>query len=55
MQRDLLGELDHLTWASVVGNVAVAGIQAVLLGIGLVLVGIPGVVFLVVATFIRSV
>ncbi|WEL27495.1 Putative PurR-regulated permease PerM (plasmid) [Haloferax volcanii] len=41
-------------WASVVGNVAVAGIQAVLLGIGLALVGMPGVVFLTVATFILT-
>ncbi|WP_418281933.1 AI-2E family transporter [Halorubrum sp. DTA98] len=54
VQRDLLEELDHLMWASVVGNVAVAGIQAGLLGIGLVLVGMPGVVFLVVATFILA-
>ncbi len=54
VQRDLLRELDHLMWASVVGNVAVAGIQAVLLGIGLVLVGIPGIVFLTVVTFILA-
>ncbi|MGM0604828.1 MAG: AI-2E family transporter [Halobacteriota archaeon] len=54
VQRELLEELDHLMWASVVGNVAVAGIQAVLLGIGLVLVGMPGVVFLTVATFILT-
>ncbi|WP_418285814.1 AI-2E family transporter [Halorubrum sp. DTA46] len=54
VQRDLLEELDTLMWASVVGNVAVAGIQAILLGVGLVLVGMPGVVFLIVATFILS-
>ena len=54
VQRDLLEELDRLMWASVVGNVAVAGIQAGLIGIGLVLVGMPGVVFLVVATFILA-
>ncbi|MDZ7700834.1 MAG: AI-2E family transporter [Halobacteriales archaeon] len=52
VQRELIAELDDLMWASVVGNVAVAGIQAVLLGIGLVLVGMPGVVFLTVATFL---
>jgi len=52
IQRELIGELDDLMWASVVGNAAVAGIQAVLLGIGLVLVGMPGVVFLTVATFV---
>lgn len=54
LQRELLVELDHLMWASVVGNVAVAGIQAVLLGIGLALVGMPGVVFLTVATFVLT-
>ena len=54
VQQDLHRELDHLMWASVVGNVAVAGIQAVLLGIGLLLVGMPGVVFLTVATFILA-
>ena len=54
VQRDLHRDLDHLMWASVVGNVAVAGIQAVLLGIGLLLVGMPGVVFLTVATFILA-
>ncbi|QLG27157.1 AI-2E family transporter [Halorarum halophilum] len=54
VQRELLGELDTLMWASVIGNVAVAGVQAVLLGIGLALVGMPGVVFLTVATFILT-
>ena len=54
VQRDLFEELDNLMWASVVGNVAVAAIQAVLLGIGLALVGVPGVVFLIVATFVLS-
>ncbi len=50
--QELLAELDDLMWASVVGNVAVAGIQAVLLGAGLVLVGMPGPVFLTAATFV---
>ncbi|WP_224269206.1 AI-2E family transporter [Haloprofundus salinisoli] len=54
VQRELLDELDTLMWASVIGNVAVAVVQAVLLGIGLVLVGMPGVVFLTVATFILT-
>lgn len=54
VQRDLFVELDHLMWASVVGNVAVAGIQALLLGIGLALVGMPGAVFLTVATFVLA-
>lgn len=52
VQRELIAELDDLMWASVVGNAAVAGIQAVLLGAALVLVGMPGVVFLTVATFV---
>lgn len=54
VQRELYVKLDNLMWASVVGNVIVAGIQAVLLGIGLAVVGMPGVVFLTVATFILT-
>ena len=54
VQRDLLEQLDNLLWASVVGNVAVAAIQAGLIGIGLVVAGIPGVVFLIVATFVLA-
>lgn len=54
VQRELLRELDALMWASVIGNVAVAAIQAILLGIGLALLGVPGVVFLTVATFILT-
>ncbi|SEP84339.1 AI-2E family transporter [Natrinema salaciae] len=46
--------LDRLMWASVVGNVAVAGIQAVLLGVGLAIAGVPAVVFLTVATFVLT-
>ncbi|WP_199174802.1 AI-2E family transporter [Halegenticoccus soli] len=54
VERELLRELDALMWASVIGNVAVAGVQALLLGIGLALVGMPGVVFLTVATFVLT-
>lgn len=54
VERELLTELDALMWASVIGNVAVAAVQAVLLGIGLALVGVPGVVFLTVATFVLT-
>ncbi|SFS96940.1 AI-2E family transporter [Halostagnicola kamekurae] len=46
--------LDQLMWASVVGNVAVAGIQSILLGIGLAVAGVPAVIFLTVATFILT-
>lgn len=46
--------LDTLMWASVVGNVAVAAIQSVLLGVGLAIAGLPAVVFLTVATFVLT-
>ncbi|ADD03986.1 UPF0118 family membrane protein [Natrialba magadii ATCC 43099] len=49
---ELLSELDQLMWASVVGNVAVAAIQAILLGIGLALLEVPAVVLLSVVTFV---
>lgn len=51
---DLVAGLDDLMWASVVGNVAVAAIQAVLLGVGFLLAGVPAVVFLTVATFLLT-
>jgi predicted PurR-regulated permease PerM len=58
IEEDVLDELrdglDTLMWASVVGNVAVAAIQAALLGVGLALAGLPAVVFLTVATFILT-
>ena len=54
IQRDLLADLDRLMWASVVGNVAVAAIQAIALGVGLLVLGVPAVVFLTVATFVLS-
>lgn len=52
VQREFLEGLDRLMWASVVGNVAVAAIQAILLGIGLVIVDVSSVVFLTVVTFV---
>ncbi|GAB3673776.1 AI-2E family transporter [Halopiger thermotolerans] len=51
---DLRSGLDELMWASVVGNVAVAAIQAVMLGVGLAIAGVPAVVFLTVATFVLT-
>ncbi len=45
IQQELYDDLDQLMWASVVGNVAVAGIQAILLGAGLAVVGVPMVIF----------
>jgi predicted PurR-regulated permease PerM len=50
-KNELFAELDRLMWASVIGNVIVSAIQAVLLGIGLWVLDVPSVVFLVVATF----
>jgi len=51
---ELRDGLDELMWASVVGNVAVAAIQAVMLGVGLAIAGVPAVVFLTVATFVLT-
>ncbi|ELY56608.1 AI-2E family transporter [Natronococcus jeotgali] len=54
VQRELLNELDQLMWASVVGNVVVAMIQAVLLGAGLMVLDVPAVVLLTVAAFVAA-
>lgn len=54
VQRELLVELDQLMWASVVGNVAVAIVQALLLGVGLAVLGVPAVVLFTVATFLAA-
>ena len=51
---DLRDGVDQLMWASVVGNVAVAAIQAVLLGVGLAIAGLPAVIFLTVTTFVLT-
>ncbi|WP_135363894.1 AI-2E family transporter [Halosimplex halophilum] len=51
---ELRAGLDDLMWASVVGNVAVAAIQAVMLGVGLLVAGVPAIVFLTVATFVLT-
>jgi len=52
--EELREGLDQLMWASIVGNVAVAAIQAVLIGVGLAIAGLPSVVFLTVATFVLT-
>lgn len=58
IEQEILDELfeglDELMWASVVGNVAVAAIQGVLLGVGFVIAGLPAVIFLTVATFVLT-
>ncbi|MFC4438796.1 MULTISPECIES: AI-2E family transporter [Natrialbaceae] len=45
VQETLFSELDRLTWAVLVGHVAVAVIQGVLAGLGLLATGVPNVVF----------
>lgn len=47
-------EVDKLMWASIVGNVAVAAIQALLLGLGLFILGLSNVLFYTFATFVLS-
>jgi len=50
----LVARTDALLWAAVVGNVAVAGVQAVLTVLGFVALGVENVVFWGVATFVLS-
>jgi len=45
VQDDLYAGLDRITWAVLVGHVAVAVIQGVLAGLGLFATGVPNVVF----------
>ncbi|MGQ3413427.1 AI-2E family transporter [Natrinema sp. LN54] len=54
IQRELFAELDGLMEASVISNVLVAAIQAVLLGAGLIVLGIPAVVLLTLLTFVLT-
>lgn len=51
---DLVARVDRLLWAVLVGNVAVAVVQGVLLGIGLAVIGFPNVVFWSVVTVILA-
>ncbi|MHC3439532.1 AI-2E family transporter [Natrialbaceae archaeon A-gly3] len=52
LQDDLVVHLDRLMWASVVANAVVAAIQAGLTVIGLAIVGVPGLAFFGILTFI---
>lgn len=45
VQDDLFAELHSITWAVLVGHVAVAIIQGVLAGLGLLVTGVPSVIF----------
>lgn len=52
VQAELIDRLDRLMYASVVANVAVAAVQAILTVIGLAIVGIPGLAFFGILTFL---
>lgn len=54
VQEEVLTELDRLMWASVVGNVGIALVQALLLAMGAWLLGIPGIVLVAVVTFVAA-
>ena len=54
VQEELNVQLDRLTRASVIGNVAASLIQAIVLGAGLWLLGFDNVFFLTVLTFILA-
>ncbi len=54
IREDLIDETSLLLYNSLVGTVAVAGVQAVLLGIAFVLVGLQNVVFWTVVTFVAA-
>jgi predicted PurR-regulated permease PerM len=54
VREELFDETNLLLYNSLVGTVAVAGVQAVLLGIAFVLVGIQNVVFWTVVTFVAA-
>lgn len=51
---ELIDRTDDLLWAAVVGNVVVAGVQAVLTILAFVVLGFDNLVFLGVATFVLS-
>ncbi|PSQ26301.1 AI-2E family transporter [Halobacteriales archaeon QS_8_65_32] len=52
--RALMGEIDRLMWAVLVGNLAVAVVQGILTGIGFLALGIDNVVFWTVVTVILA-
>lgn len=53
-KRELFARLDRLMWASIVGNIAAGGIQAVALGGVFWLLGFDNVLFLTVLTFVLA-
>ncbi|MFC6976677.1 AI-2E family transporter [Halomicroarcula sp. GCM10025709] len=51
---ELLGRIDDLLWAAVVGNVVVAGVQAILTVFGFLVIGFDNIIFWGVVTFALS-
>ncbi|WP_458190957.1 AI-2E family transporter [Haladaptatus sp. NG-WS-4] len=51
---ELIARTDDLLWAAVVGNVIVAGVQAILTVLGFLVIGFDDLVFLGVVTFVLS-
>ncbi|WP_254523380.1 AI-2E family transporter [Natrinema caseinilyticum] len=51
---ELLGNTDDLLWAAVVGNVIVAGLQAILTVLAFIVIGFDSIVFWGVITFVLS-
>lgn len=54
VQSEMMERLNRLMYASVVGNVAASGIQAVALGVGLWVLGFENISILVVITFVAA-
>lgn len=54
LQTELLVRIDRLMWVSIVANAAVALVQAALTVIGLAIVGVPGLAFFGILTFILA-
>lgn len=54
LQEELYEKIDQVMWAVLAGNVLVAAVQGVLTGIGLLVVGLPNVVFWTLVTAVLS-
>ncbi|GAA0241945.1 AI-2E family transporter [Haladaptatus pallidirubidus] len=54
MTTKLIARTDDLLWAAVVGNVIVAGVQAILTVLGFLVIGFDNLVFWGVVTFVLS-
>ncbi|MFC4249369.1 AI-2E family transporter [Natribaculum luteum] len=54
LQDELVTRIDRLMWASIVASVLVAAVQSLLTTIGLAIVGIPGLAFFGILTFVLA-